>query len=138
MIGLAEPVSSATAIIDFVAPVPGFPHARTWAVEAWGGDASSPFSLLRNAEVDGLEFVVVSPFIFFPDYTAEVDDAVADSIGLTDPADALLWVVLTVGESVEDTTANLLGPIVVNTATNQAVQAILHDPDLSTRAPLMR
>lgn len=136
MIGLAPPVSTATAIIEFVAPVPGFPDARTWAVEAWGEEAS-PFSLLRNVEVEGLEFVVVSPFLFFPDYAADVDDAVAASIGLTAPEDAVVWVVLNVGESVEDTTANLLGPIIVNTGTNQAVQAILHDPDLSTRARLL-
>lgn len=127
----------ATAVVEFVSPVPGFPDARRWALEVWGDDPTSPFTLMRNTEVEGLEFVVVSPFVFFPDYEPDIDDAYVEALDLRRPEDATVWVVLTIGESITDTTANLLGPIVVNHTTGNAVQAILHQPGLSTKVPLL-
>ncbi len=142
MTGMATPVMTEpetdTAFVEFVSAVPGFPDARTWGMEVWGDDPSSPFSVMRNVEMEGLEFVVVSPFVFFPDYEPELDDATAGSLGLTGPEEAMVLVVLTIGESIEETTANLLGPIVINTSNNRAVQAILHQPGLSTKTPLIR
>lgn len=138
MTGMAATVTeTATAVVEFVTAVPGFPDARTWAVEVWGDDPASPFSLMRNVEVEGLEFVVVSPFVFFPDYEPDLDNATVDALALDGPEDAMVLVVLTIGESIEETTANLLGPIVINTKTNAASQAILHAPGLSTKTPLV-
>ena len=141
MTGMATPVMTEpetdTAFVEFVSAVPGFPDARTWGMEVWGDDPSSPFSVMRNVETEGLEFVVVSPFVFFPDYEPELDDATVGSLDLTAAEDAVVLVVLTIGESIEETTANLLGPIVINTRDNRAVQAILHQPGLSTKTPLI-
>ncbi|GMA88883.1 hypothetical protein GCM10025868_41330 [Angustibacter aerolatus] len=68
--------------------------------------------------------VVAAPTLFFGDYSPEIDEDTAASIGLSDTADALLLVVVTVGASLADSTANLLAPIVVNAATRQAVQVL--------------
>ena len=123
-------------VLDFVAAVPGFPQARAWELQPWGGDETSPFRVMSSLDVEGLEFVVAPPFLFFPDYEAEIDDATVDSLGIESPEDVMVYVVLTVGDSLETTTANLLGPIVINTTNNHAAQAILHQPGLSARVPL--
>lgn len=136
MTGTATVPEAATAVVEFVAAVPGFPDARTWTLQVWGDDPTSPFTLMRSVEVEGLEFVAVSPFVFFPDYTPDLDDATVEALELTSAEDAVVLVVLTIGESIEDTTANLLGPIIVNRNTNRAIQAILHQPGLSTKASL--
>ena len=133
MTGMVQTVD--TAVIEFVSAVPGFPTARTWLLEPWG-DPSSPFNLMRSADVDGLEFVVVPPSVFFPDYEPVLDDATVDALEVETAADVVVMVVLTIGDSPERTTANLLGPIVINARTNRAVQAILHQPGLSTKTPL--
>ena len=49
----------------------------------------------------------------------------------------IVLLVLNAGESLDTTTANLMAPVVVNTATLRASQVILDDPDLSLAAPLV-
>ena len=124
-------------VLEFATAVPGFEEARTWTMTAWGDDSSSPFKVLESWDVDGLAFVVVPPFLFFPDYEPEFDDPTVDALAIESVEDVAVYVVLTVGESIEQTTANLLGPIVVNTANGRAAQAVLHQPGLSTKTPLV-
>ena len=119
----AEPaVVPGELLVD--AGLPGFPGARRFTLQRWGGEAS-PFSVLHCLDVEGLDFVVVPPEIFFPDYQAEVDDATAERLGLTGADDAILLVILTLGARAEDATANLLGPVVINRRTLQAAQVVL-------------
>ena len=75
--------------------------------------------------------------LFFPDYAPELDEASAERLGLTDAADALLLVVLTIGADASSTTANLLAPIVIHDKTRVAAQVVLQQ-DWPLRAPLQR
>ena len=61
-------------------------------------------------------------------------DEQAATIGLTDPAEAMLLVVANPGEG--GTTVNLLAPVVVNARTAVGTQFILEDQDLPLRAEL--
>ena len=111
----------------------GFPDSSRYAlVEV---PEAPPLFLLRSLDQDGLEFVVVPPALFFSDYTPEIDDASAERLGLTDAADALLLVVLTIGADASSATANLLAPIVIHEGSRQAAQIVL-DADWPLRAPL--
>jgi flagellar assembly factor FliW len=111
----------------------GFPDAERYAlVEV---PEATPLFLLRSLDVPGLEFVVVPPAVFFPDYAPEIDDASAARLGLIDAEDALLLVVLTVGASATDATANLLAPVVINQRTRAAGQVLLQG-EWPLRAPL--
>ena len=120
----------------FEGGLPGFLEAHRFTLVSWGGD-DSPFSLLRSLEYEGLEFVVVPPSVFFPSYEPEIDDATADRLGLTDPTDVILLVMLTLGERAIDATANLMGPIVINRHTRKACQAVLANSGYDLRAPLV-
>lgn len=121
--------------LHFAAGIPGFPEARQFAL-VWWGDESGPFSILTSLDESGLEFLVVPPHTFFPDYAPEVDDDTAERLGLETAEDALLMVIVTVGSEPTDATANLLAPIVVNRHTRQAAQIVLAEGDLPLRAPL--
>jgi flagellar assembly factor FliW len=113
----------------------GFPDAERYVlVEV---PQASPLFLLRSVDHEGLEFVVAPPGVFFPDYAPEIDDASADRLDLTDPDDALLLVVLTVGGDLASSTANLLAPIVINQRTRSAAQVVLQ-AEFPLRAPLQR
>ena len=120
--------------LHFAAGLPGFPGARRFALVQWG-DADSPFSVLRDLEDESVQFLVVHPAAFFPDYTPELDDAAVEALGLTAADDAILLVILTLGDRPEDATANLLGPIVINRRTRQAAQVVVGD-GWDTRQPL--
>jgi len=122
--------------IVFDGGLPGFNEAHRFTLVSWGGD-DSPFSLMRSLEYEGLEFVVVPPSVFFPDYEPEIDDATVDRLGLTDPADVILLVMLTLGDRAIDATANLMGPIVVKRHSRKACQAVLANSGYDLRTPLV-
>ena len=113
--------------ITFPDGLVGFAGPQRFVLVQWGGD-DSPFSLLRAVDDEALAFVVVPPAVFFPDYEPEIDDDTAAVVGLQSADDALVLVIVTVPDQVQDATANLLGPLVINTVTLHGVQAVLN-PD---------
>lgn len=123
------------AQIHFAEGLPGFPDHREFVLVRWGDD-ESPFSLLRSTD-DEVAFVVVPPAIFFPDYAPVIDDETADVIGAQRAEDVLLLVIVTVREPIDRSTANLLGPVLVNLTTLRGVQAVLDPDSYSSSTPLI-
>lgn len=121
--------------LNFAAGIPGFAELRQFAL-VWWGDEDGPFSILTSLEESSLEFLVVPPHTFFPDYAPEVDDDTAERLGLETAEDAILMVIVTVGDDPGSATANLLAPIVVNRHTREAAQIVLSDGEQPLRAPL--
>ena len=93
--------------------------------------------MFRCTDIDDLEFVVVPPGPFFPDYAPEVDDDVVDALELTSADDAVVLVIVTVADPVDRSTANLLGPIVVNRRTHRGAQVVLSPEEHDPRRPLL-
>ena len=127
--------------LHFASGLPGFPDARRFVLVRIG-DELSPFSVLRSLDdasehPDGIEFVVTHPALFFPDYEPEIDDDIANRLELKSADDALLLVIVTVADPVASSTANLLGPIVVNRHTRAAAQAVLGNSSYATREALV-
>jgi flagellar assembly factor FliW len=122
-------------VIEFADALPGLPDmSRCVLVEL--GDSGALFRLRSVIDAD-LQLVVAAPSVFFDDYAPEIDDETAAAIGLERAEDALLLVVVTVGVSLADSTANLLAPIVVNQVTRRAVQVVQPAADLPLQAPLV-
>ncbi|MFZ4583697.1 MAG: flagellar assembly protein FliW [Acidimicrobiia bacterium] len=125
--------------ISFSAGLPGFPEAQRFEMRQWGdGNADNPFWLLESLEVDGLAFVVTTPWAFYPEYDFELDDVTARRIGLRSPGDVVVLAIVTVGERAEDSSINLLGPVVVNRHTGDAAQVVLSELAYDVNAPLVR
>lgn len=122
--------------LNFPDGLMGFPDAKRFTLLAWGGE-ESPFSLLHCLEDETLEFVVVPPLLFFPDYEPEIDDESAARLELTTADDAITLVIVTVPDDPKEATANLLGPVIVNRHTLNAGQVVLPLPDDFVRRPLL-
>lgn len=127
--------------LHFASGLPGFPDVRRFVLVRLG-DELSPFSVLRSlddeaADAPAVEFVVTHPRLFFPDYEPEIDDDTAGRLELKSADDALLLVIVTVTDPVAASTANLLGPIVVNRHTRAAAQAVLGNSGYATREALV-
>lgn len=124
-----------TPHITFSVGIPGFPEAKTFVLIN-NDMAQEPFAIMRCIEDDSLEFVVVPPHLFFPDYAPEIDESTSERVGLETAGDALVLVIVTVGDELSDVTANLLGPIVINRHNYQAAQAVLVNQGYELRTPL--
>jgi flagellar assembly factor FliW len=121
--------------VDFPAGLPGFPHAHRFALAPWG-PAGSPFLLLEAVDDLEISFIVVPPWVFYPEYEFELDAATAERLSLHDAGDAVVLAVVTLGEQLGQATLNLLGPVVVNRHTHEAAQVVLPTSGYSVRAPL--
>jgi flagellar assembly factor FliW len=142
--------------LSFVHPMPGFAGLRRFVLvrleapesasevdetadpagDAGMASADSPLYELRSLERPDVRFLVAVPGAYFSDYDIELDDRECGDLGLTDPADALVLVMVTVGRDAASTTANLLAPLVINARTRVAAQVILTGSDWTVRAPL--
>ena len=121
--------------ITFPAGLPGFPNAHRFELAPWG-PAGSPFMLLTSGDDPDIGFVVVPPWVFYPDYEFDLDDVTADRLGLRDAEEAIVLAVVTLRDRPEEATLNLLGPIVVNRYTHEAAQVVLPTTSYSVRTPL--
>ena len=121
--------------ITFPAGLPGFPNAHGFELAPWG-PAGSPFMLLSSSDDPEIGFVVVPPWVFYPDYEFELDNGAAERLGLSQAEDAVVFAMVTLRDKPEDSTVNLLGPIVVNRFSHEAAQVVLPSAGYSVRAPL--
>jgi flagellar assembly factor FliW len=122
-------------IISMSAGPFGFEGARQFCLieHAPGCD----FRWLQSLADPGLAFVVVDPMRFFPDYDVEIDDDDARELGLESAGDAAVLSIVTIPPDVGETSANLLGPIVINAANRKAKQVILQNDGYTTKHRLL-
>jgi flagellar assembly factor FliW len=122
-------------IIEFVAPLPGFPEARKFVLVRV--DEQGMLYSLTAVDAPELRFLVVPPAPFFPDYAVDVDDESIEALGAPDADELLILLVVNAAEKAGDATANLLAPIVVAHRSRRAVQLIMSRSGLPVRAPLL-
>ncbi|OLB81473.1 MAG: flagellar assembly protein FliW [Actinobacteria bacterium 13_2_20CM_2_71_6] len=122
-------------VLEFVAPMPGFPEQRRFVLVRLE-DEGVLYSL-TSIDVPHLRFLVVPPAPFFPDYEIDIDNESQVALGLPDADDLLVLLVITAGDTLADTTVNLMAPIVVNQRSRCAVQLVLGASGLPVRAPLL-
>ena len=91
------------ASLHFAAGIPGFPHLRAFTIERWGGD-ESPFMTMTADQDPDVGFVVVSPFLYYPEYQFDLDDATAERLGICGPEDVHVFCIVTLYERPEDAT----------------------------------
>ena len=118
----------------FANGIPGFPDERQFVLYPLADNEL--FSILQSVTSQSVAFVVTSPFVFFPDYDFILDDSVVSSLRLENSSDVLPLVILTLGDSLRSSTANLQAPLIFNIENKQAKQVILHDTPFHTKHPL--
>lgn len=121
-------------MLDMVHPLAGFPEMRRFALARL--DENGLVCNLRSIDDPELSFVVVPSGPFFTTYSPEIGDQVLAELGVEDPDELIALLVVTLGETIDTATANLLAPVLVNLRTRLAGQYLLDDVDLPMRAPL--
>lgn len=116
--------------IELAAPMPGFPAHRRFVLVRL--DDEGLLYALTSMDDSELRFLVVPPGPFFPDYAPEIGDDALEALGRPDADEILLLLVITASK--EQTSANLLAPIVVNQTNRRAIQVVLNGTDMPVRA----
>lgn len=112
--------------ITFPEGLPAFEQVKDFVLIA--NEEEAPFLWLQAVSSPNLAFIVVDPFLVNPDYRPDICDDDVDFLKLTDPNDALVLAIVNIHNSNGDgITANLVGPIVVNTKERTGKQVILQN-----------
>lgn len=118
-------------ILSFPSGLPGFSHEKYFAFLPY--ESGSPFAFLQSTLDENLSFLVVEPFVFFKEYTFELDDQTIEFLGLAEGNPPRILNIVSVPENLEEMTANLLAPLVVNWEARKAMQLILEKTEFTTR-----
>ncbi|WP_433371082.1 flagellar assembly protein FliW [Actinoplanes sp. CA-142083] len=120
--------------ITMAVPMPGFPAHRDFVLVRLNDDGLLyAFTSIQDPE---LRFLVAPPEPFFPDYAPEIENEVFAALNTKDPDRLLLMTVITAG--VDETTANLLAPIVLDRDSMRAMQVVLSGSGYPVRAIMHR
>jgi flagellar assembly factor FliW len=125
-------------IITMPASMPGFPGRRRFIILE--REEARPFYWYQCLDDPDLALVIMNPYLFKPDYLVDLKPALREMSWEADGEDSLkLYVVVNASEGVpEKVTANLIGPLVINTRKREAVQIVIHDSCYSHRYPILR
>ena len=122
-------------IVHFTDGIPAFEDEHEFLIIPY--DEESPYVFLQSLTTPDLAFLMVMPFVFFPEYEFELDDANQEKLGLTRQEDMAVYTLLTIpGGQVKEMTANLMAPIILNQSTRQARQIVLDKTRYTTKHSL--
>lgn len=117
----------------------GFPDEKRYAIVQH--KENSPFFWYQSVDNPALAFVITSPFFFVPDYSVPLDDAIKQMSWDDEKIEekVKLYVVVNIPNgSPNKMTANLVGPILINTDTLKALQMVVTDSLYSHKFPLLK
>lgn len=120
-------------IYYFPKGIPGFDEETNFALIAM---PNAPFWVLQSVKEPGLSFLLGDPFVFYPAYEFELPDDEAEELAIE--SEVLVRCILTLKEDIEDSTINLLAPIVMNPTGLTGKQIVLHRAPYHTKHSLLQ
>lgn len=131
---MGEQVFLKTGSICFEKGLPGFDGLKEFdlvAMEQLG------FFNLSASQDENISLLLVDPYMYFPNYEVEIDDAIMSRLNIKDANDVLILSVVTLNNDIEKVTLNLRAPIIVNINSGDAEQLILNREDYLVRQSLV-
>ena len=119
-------------IVHFPKGIPAFEEEHEFVIIPY--EEESPYFFLQSAQRGELAFLLTEPFVFFSDYTVEIDDATINELEIKNHENVEIYTILTIPNgSVRYMTANLLAPIIINTENMQAKQIVMDKSNYKTK-----
>jgi flagellar assembly factor FliW len=124
-----------TEIITFPQGIPGFEQLQQFVIIK--PNLELPFSFLQSVEDGEVAFIVVSPFVFYPAYEFDISEDTKQELAIKQETDVLVWNIVSIRESLEDATINLLAPIILNSKDLLGKQIILQGTNYTVKQKLI-
>ena len=119
-------------IVHFKDGIPAFEEEHEFVILPYEED--SPYYFMQSVNSPDLAFLLTIPFLFFPDYTFEIDESTVDELEIKNSDAVFYYSMITIPNgSIRYMTANLLAPIVLNSDNMQAKQVVLENTNYTTK-----
>lgn len=124
------------AIINFPLGIVGFKDSRRFVIFDCGEQGI--FKWLQSADLPDLAFVVCESHLIVPDYQVIIRPEEQELLKLDNTDDAAICLILVIPENPQEATANLLGPIVMNSTSRIGTQLVLVNAEYNTRYKIFK
>ena len=125
-------------LIDMPSGMLGFPDTKQFVIIQHQPD--SPFFWYQSVEDPALAFVITSPFLFKPDYKIDLESAIKEMSWNGDGKNDHLeiYIVVNIPKGLpHKMTGNLIGPILINKKSQQALQVVISNSSYTHKFPLL-
>ncbi len=119
-------------VVHFANGIPAFEGENEFVILPY--DQESPYYFMQSLKTPDLAFLLTIPFLFFPDYTFEIDDETIKELEIKNQENVVYYSMITIPNgSIRYMTANLLAPVVLNTDNMCAKQVVLEKSNYTTK-----
>lgn len=112
-------------IIKFEHGLPGFEEENEFIQLLLSEE--SLFQVLQSVKTIDLAFIITSPYTILTDYSFELDESVIQALDIKSNNEVAVFVIVSLRDTLENSTVNLKAPIVLNIAKKKAKQIILEE-----------
>lgn len=128
----------AAKVITFEKGLIGFEDCSRFAIVYETEDKKEkPIMWLQSLDEQALALPIIKPEYIVDEYAPDVEDELVYKLGENVKSDDLMiFVTMTVPSDLTKMTCNLKAPIIINTATMKAVQAVAANEDYVVRFPV--
>lgn len=117
-------------IIKFQTGIPGFLEEKEFVILPIEG---SDLYVLQSVQSQHVAFIITNPFLIFPQYEFDLSQEAIEALGIQSKKEVATFVILTVKEPFQETTANLQAPVIINQNKKLGKQLILTNSSYQTR-----
>jgi flagellar assembly factor FliW len=123
-------------IINFEKGILGFEDYKRYTLLYNTVEGERPnISWLQSLDEPALSIPVMNPFLLKEDYNPQIEDELLKSLGKLTEDNLVILVSITVPNVVENMTANLKAPFILNSDTKKAIQIIAQNSDYPVKYP---
>ena len=122
-------------VVHFKNGIPAFEDEKEFIILPY--DEETPYYFMQSLKTPDLAFLITVPFLFFPNYTFEIDDDSQAELEIEEKDKVLYYTLITIPNfSIRYMTTNLLAPVVINTKNMKAKQIVLERSTYTTKERL--
>ena len=121
-------------ILSFEHGIPGFEDEKEFVQLPLSDE--SVFQVLQSVKTEGLAFIIASPYVAVANYSFELEEATIQALDIQREEEVAVFGIVSLKDTLADSTINLKAPIVVNIINKKAKQAILEKEDHAIRHKL--
>jgi flagellar assembly factor FliW len=122
------------SILTFESGIPGFEEEKKFTIIALPENPT--FQILQSIQTKELGFVITVPYIFYKEYEFDLDESTIQQLEIKEPNDVTVYSIVTLQDTLQNSTLNLQAPVIVNVKNKKAKQMVLNDKRYKTKHPL--
>lgn len=121
-------------VITFKDGIPGFEDLKKFILIE---QPDGVFHYLQSIEDGDICFIITDPHYFKNDYAPTINESYFQKLGGGDNESFSIYSIVTFKDTVENSTINLAGPLLIHVENRQGVQVIIEDKGYTTKHMLV-